>query len=177
MVLAARENSPWVLRALLPGEIPTPRRRRRASRGCAHPAIVRVVLKEGARVNTAGERGLTPLACAAASGSLESVTLLLEAGAAREPDRRTARPRSGARSKPATTKSRKRSRELSDSPQGLRRKRQALRDPPYITSSSEFLARPGGLLHGIDGEVGSVSELKARTSPACLRRIRPPAAR
>jgi ankyrin repeat protein len=40
-----------------------------------------VALEKGARVNVKGERGMTPLACAAAAGALESVTLLLQAGA------------------------------------------------------------------------------------------------
>jgi ankyrin repeat protein len=48
--------------------------------------VVRVALEEGARVNAKGERGVTPLACAASRGALESVTLLLESGA--DPDAR-----------------------------------------------------------------------------------------
>jgi ankyrin repeat protein len=43
--------------------------------------VVRVALEMGARVNAKGERGVTPLSCAATEGALEAVTLLLEAGA------------------------------------------------------------------------------------------------
>jgi ankyrin repeat protein len=82
--LAARENSPWALRAFLealPPKAHQQDRDRVLLVGCAHPTIVRVALEEGARANTKGERGVTPLACAAAAGALESVTLLLAAGA------------------------------------------------------------------------------------------------
>jgi ankyrin repeat protein len=81
---AARENSPWALRAFLEA---LPARARQQDRdaallaGCAHPAIVRVALEEGAKANAKGERGITALTCAAAAGALDSVALLLAAGA------------------------------------------------------------------------------------------------
>jgi ankyrin repeat protein len=82
--VAARENSPWAVRAFLEA---LPAKSRQQDRdgallaGCASPTIVRVALEEGAKANAKGERGVTPLACAAAAGALESVTLLLTAGA------------------------------------------------------------------------------------------------
>ncbi len=81
IVLAAREDSPWALRTLLEAKARPQDRDAALLAGCDHPAVVRVALEEGARVNAKGERGVTPLACAAAGGALESVTLLLEAGA------------------------------------------------------------------------------------------------
>ena len=81
IVVAAREDSPWALRTLLEAKARPQDRDAALLAGCAHPAVVRVALEKGARVNAKGERGVTPLACAAAAGALESVTLLLEAGA------------------------------------------------------------------------------------------------
>lgn len=81
IVVAAREDSPWALRTLLAAKARPQDRDAALLAGCAHPAVVRVALEEGARVNAKGERGMTPLSCAAAAGALESVTLLLEAGA------------------------------------------------------------------------------------------------
>ncbi len=81
IVVAARQDSPWALRTLLEAKTRPQDRDAALFAGCAHPAVVRVALEEGARVNVKGERGVTPLACAAAAGALESVTLLLEAGA------------------------------------------------------------------------------------------------
>lgn len=81
IVVAAREDSPWALRTLLEAKVRPEGRDQALVAGCAHPAVVRVALEKGARVNAKGERGVTPLACAAEAGALESVTLLLEAGA------------------------------------------------------------------------------------------------
>jgi len=81
IVVAAREDSPWALRTFLDTKARPQDREAALLAGCAHPAIVRVALEKGARVNAKDERGVTPLACAAAAGALESVTLLLEAGA------------------------------------------------------------------------------------------------
>jgi ankyrin repeat protein len=81
LVVAAREDSPWALRALLEAKVRPEDRDRALLAGCAHTAVVRVALEKGARVNAKGEGGVTPLACAAAAGALESVTLLLGAGA------------------------------------------------------------------------------------------------
>jgi ankyrin repeat protein len=81
IVVAAREDSPWALRTLLEAKARAQDRDAALLAGCAHPAVVRVALEEGARVNAKGERGVTPLACAAAAGALESITLLLAAGA------------------------------------------------------------------------------------------------
>jgi ankyrin repeat protein len=81
IVVAARENSPWALRTLLEARARPQDRDAALLAGCAHPAVVRVALEEGARANAKGERGIAPLACAAAAGALESVTLLLAAGA------------------------------------------------------------------------------------------------
>jgi ankyrin repeat protein len=81
IVVAARGNSPWAVRVLL-GATKRPEDRDAALiAGCAHPAVIRVALEMKARVNTRGERGRTPLACAAEAGALESVSLLLAAGA------------------------------------------------------------------------------------------------
>jgi ankyrin repeat protein len=80
-VAAAREGSPWALRILLQAKARPSDRDAALLAGCAHPAVVRVALENGARPNAKGERGISPLACAAAAGALESVTLLLEAGA------------------------------------------------------------------------------------------------
>jgi ankyrin repeat protein len=81
IVVAARTNSPWAVRVLL-GAATRPQDRDAALlAGCTHPAVVRVALEMKARVNARGERGVTPLSCAAAAGSLEAVTLLLAAGA------------------------------------------------------------------------------------------------
>ena len=51
--------------------------------GCAHPAVLRVILDSGLEldVDTRGDQGKTPLICAAASGSVEAVSMLLDAGA------------------------------------------------------------------------------------------------
>jgi ankyrin repeat protein len=81
IVVAAREDSPWALRTLLAAKAGPQDRDRALLAGCAHPAVVRVALEAGAKANARGERGETPLACAAAAGVLESVSLLLEAGA------------------------------------------------------------------------------------------------
>jgi len=81
IVVAAREDSPWALRTLLQAKARPQDRDAALLAGCGHPAVIRVALEEGARVNAKGERGVTPLSCAAAAGALESVTLLLEAGA------------------------------------------------------------------------------------------------
>ncbi len=81
IVVAAREDSPWALRTLLQAKSRPQDRDAALLAGCEHPAVVRVALEAGARVNSKGERGVTPLACAAAAGALESVKLLLEAGA------------------------------------------------------------------------------------------------
>ncbi len=81
IVVAAREDSPWALRTLLDRKARPRDVDAALFAGCAHPAVVRVALEKGARVNAKGERGVTPLACAAAAGALESVTLLLLAGA------------------------------------------------------------------------------------------------
>jgi ankyrin repeat protein len=81
IVVAAREDSPWALRTFLEAKTRPQDLDAALLAGCAHPAVVRVALEKGARVNAKGERGMTPLACAAAAGALESVTLLLEAGA------------------------------------------------------------------------------------------------
>ena len=81
IVVAAREDSPWALRTLLDAKARPQDRDAALLAGCDHPAVVRVALEEGARVSAKGERGVTPLACAAAAGALESVTILLAAGA------------------------------------------------------------------------------------------------
>jgi uncharacterized protein len=81
ILIAARANSPYALRILLGAAVRPEDRDAALLAGCAHPAVVRVALEMKARVNARGERGITPLACAAASGSLESVALLLAAGA------------------------------------------------------------------------------------------------
>ena len=81
IVVAAREDSPWALRALLQAKARPKDRDAALLAGCDHTAVIRVALEEGAWVNSKGERGITPLLCAAAAGALESVTLLLEAGA------------------------------------------------------------------------------------------------
>jgi len=81
ILVAARENSPWALRVLLQAKARPQDRDAALLAGCHNPPVVRVALEEGARVNAKGERGVTPLACAAAAGALESVTLLLAAGA------------------------------------------------------------------------------------------------
>jgi ankyrin repeat protein len=81
IVMAARAESPWSVRVLL-GATTRPRDRDAALlAGCAYPSVVRVALEMKANPNARGERGVTPVACAAASGALESVTLLLAAGA------------------------------------------------------------------------------------------------
>jgi ankyrin repeat protein len=46
------------------------------------PAVIRVLLAHGARLNDRDRTGMTPLMCAAMYGNAESVRLLLDAGAA-----------------------------------------------------------------------------------------------
>ncbi len=81
IVVAARADSPWAVRTLLGATVRPKDRDAALLAGCAHPAVVRVALEMKARVNAREERGVTPLACAAAAGALESVTMLLAAGA------------------------------------------------------------------------------------------------
>ena len=81
IVVAAREDSPWALRALFQAKSRPQDRDAALLAGCDHPAVIRVALEAGAWVNSKGERGIAPLSCAAAAGALEAVTLLLEAGA------------------------------------------------------------------------------------------------
>ncbi|MGH9318650.1 MAG: ankyrin repeat domain-containing protein [Vicinamibacteria bacterium] len=81
ILVAARDASPWALRTLLESKARPQDRDGALLAGCAHPSVIRVALETGARVNTKGPRGETPLMCAAAAGAVESVTTLLQAGA------------------------------------------------------------------------------------------------
>lgn len=79
--VAARDGSPWALRKLIEKHARPQDLDAALFAGCAHEGVVRVLLEAGARVNTRGERNLTPLMCAARAGSTEAVSLLLQAGA------------------------------------------------------------------------------------------------
>ncbi|GMR23345.1 MAG: hypothetical protein BMS9Abin37_1765 [Acidobacteriota bacterium] len=79
--VAARQGSPWALRALLESRARQADLDGALMLGCANAAVVRVALEAGANVNAPGRRDETPLICAASAGSAEAVSALLDAGA------------------------------------------------------------------------------------------------
>jgi ankyrin repeat protein len=81
IVVAARDGSPWALRKLIEKRARPRDLDAALFAGCAHEGVLRVLIEAGARVNSRGERNLTPLMCAAKAGSAESVSLLLASGA------------------------------------------------------------------------------------------------
>jgi ankyrin repeat protein len=81
ILVAARDGSPWALRKLIEKHARPQDLDAALFAGCAHEGVLRVLIEAGARVNSRGERNLTPLMCAAKAGSAESVSLLLASGA------------------------------------------------------------------------------------------------
>jgi ankyrin repeat protein len=81
ILVAARDASPWALRALIEHRARPQDLDRALFYGCAHEGILRILLDAGARVNARGERDRTPLMCAASKGAAESVSFLLSRGA------------------------------------------------------------------------------------------------
>jgi ankyrin repeat protein len=81
ILLAAREASPWALRALIERRARQVDLDRALYAGCAHEGVVRILLDAGARVNARGPRNRAPLMCAAGAGAIDAVSLLLSRGA------------------------------------------------------------------------------------------------
>jgi hypothetical protein len=83
ILVAARDASPWALRALIEHRARPQDLDRALFYGCAHEGILRILLDAGARVNARGPRNRTPLMCAASLGAVDSLSLLLARGADR----------------------------------------------------------------------------------------------
>ena len=83
ITLAAQKASPWALGVLIDAGGTDDDLERALISGCAHTPALRVILETGRELNLSrrGDQGRTPLICAAEAGSVEAVSLLVEAGA------------------------------------------------------------------------------------------------
>lgn len=81
ITLAAKRESPWALDVLVQAGARKEDLDRAMLAGCTHLSVLRVLFQAGADANARGDKGQTPLMCAAAAGANEAVSALVDAGA------------------------------------------------------------------------------------------------